>query len=67
MSPTLHDYDTAEEIGKATPEQIAASAQAINGVFLLDEEGDPISARDATRLPESSRLGIRTVYVDDLP
>lgn len=61
----LYDHETAELIGPATPEQQTAAEREPNGVILITEDGDPISAKDATRLPEEGQGRLRTVYVDD--
>ena len=44
----LYDYNTGEEIGPATPAQIAAGDRAVintpDGAFLVDADGTPTSA-----------------------
>jgi hypothetical protein len=57
----LYDYRTGDLIGPANAEQIAAAAAVpqTEGVFLIDEDGDPV----AYGTWGSSRPGNRSVYV----
>jgi len=54
----LIDADTNEVIGEATAEQIAASSETVEGIILVDADGDVVTAG------EFGAAGARRVYVD---
>jgi hypothetical protein len=61
--PQLYDANTAEPIGPATPEQVAACDAAAlendgSGVFLIDADGDPV----ADGSWDAAQPGVRRVY-----
>lgn len=61
----LYDAHTAEDLGPATPEQVAASDEAYakdgSGGFLIDAAGDVI---DDDSSWEAQQPGVRSVYTE---